>query len=92
MNKQVYYKIYYILGGVMPQLSLYVDQQTLEIVEKMAKMNNTSISKWVCTQIKRSAQSNWPDNFFNQFGALADTDFGEVDSLSFESDSKREEL
>ena len=54
----------------MPQLSLYVDEKTLKIVEKMAKINKTSISKWVSAQIKSSIKIDWPQHFFDNYGSM----------------------
>ena len=41
----------------MPQISLYIDEETLKKVEKAAKKEHISISKWVGNNIKRSFES-----------------------------------
>ncbi len=38
----------------MPQISLYIDEETLKKIEKAAKKEHLSISKWVGNNIKRS--------------------------------------
>jgi hypothetical protein len=76
----------------MPQLSLYVDEKTLKIAEKMAKINKTSISKWVSAQIQSSKRMEWPKHFFDNFGALKDSNFGEISQLSFGDDIGRKKI
>jgi len=41
----------------MPQISLYIDEETLSKIEKAAKKEHISISKWVGNNIKRSFES-----------------------------------
>ena len=57
----------------MPQLSLYLDDGTLKLVERAAKLNNTSISKWVRGKVLQSLKNEWPDGYFDLFGAVADS-------------------
>ncbi|HXK50639.1 MAG TPA: hypothetical protein PKW56_09265 [Clostridiales bacterium] len=44
----------------MPQISLYIDEETLKKVEKTAKKEHVSISKWVGNNIKRSFSKDYP--------------------------------
>ena len=53
----------------MPQISLYVDDETLKKVGKAAKIENKSISKWVSSKIKTSLNNSWPEDWFNLFGS-----------------------
>lgn len=41
----------------MPQISLYIDEETLKKVEKASKKEHISISKWVGNNIKRTFES-----------------------------------
>lgn len=59
----------------MPQLSLYFDDGTLKMVEKAAKLSNTSISKWVRSKVIQSLENEWPDGYFDLFGSIGDTSF-----------------
>ena len=54
----------------MPQLSLYFDESTLKLLEKAAKNNNLSVSKWVKSKVLRSLEEEWPNNYFALFGAI----------------------
>lgn len=56
----------------MAQLSLYFDEPTLKLLEKAAKANNLSVSKWVKSKVLRSLKEEWPDNYFALFGAIVD--------------------
>ena len=56
----------------MPQLSLYFDEPTLKLLEKAAKTNNLSVSKWVKNKVLRSLEEEWPENYFALFGAIDD--------------------
>lgn len=76
----------------MPQISLYIDKETLKKVEKAAGAEKTSISKWVGKQLKKSLQSNYPEDFQNLFGSIRDESFTTPERKSFEVDAKRESL
>ncbi|AEJ18728.1 hypothetical protein [Gracilinema caldarium] len=76
----------------MPQLSIYIDEPTLEKVEKAAKRHNTSISKWVVEQLKASIDPVYPASYENLFGSIDDSTFTEPNELHFGADMKRESL
>lgn len=76
----------------MPQISLYIDKETLSKVEKAADAEKTSISKWVGKQLKKSLQSSYPEDFQNLFGSIRDESFTVPERESFDADAKREIL
>ena len=76
----------------MPQISLYVDDDTLKKVGRAAKLENKSISKWVSSKIKSSLNNSWPENWFSLFGSMDDKSFDSVPKLDFKNDSSREVL
>jgi len=76
----------------MPQISLYIDKETLKKVEKAADAEKTSISKWVGKQLKKSLQSNYPEDFQNLFGSIRDESFTIPKREPFDADAKRESL
>jgi len=76
----------------MPQISLYIDKETLEKVEKAASAEELSISKWVGRQLKKSLQTSYPADFENLFGAIDDESFTEPERLPAEADSERESI
>jgi hypothetical protein len=76
----------------MPQISLYVDEITLEKVEKRAKQDNTSVSKWVGERIKKSIGDEYPNGFFELFGSLKNIDFDRPEQGKFEDDCPLEKF
>jgi hypothetical protein len=76
----------------MPQLSLYIDQETLEKIERAAKNQKTSLSKWVVARLRDSIGSAWPAEYKSLFGALQDDSFHVERPAGFEHDSLREPL
>lgn len=56
----------------MPQISLYIDEETLKKVEKAAKKEHVSISKWVGNNIKRAFKSEYPENYFELYSSVKD--------------------
>lgn len=66
----------------MPQLSLYVDAEALELLRKDAKRSNTSMSKYVTRLIKNKSDNAWPDGYWESvYGALADDSFAIPEEL-----------
>ncbi len=73
----------------MPQISLYIDKETLSRIEKAAAKERISISKWVGRNIKQAMKEDYPHGYFDLFGTITDNSF-EIENLSFDHDSKRE--
>ena len=76
----------------MPQLSLYLDAETLKKIEKAAALENTSISKWVSGKLVEHLGKNWPDNFSSLYGSVDDNTFCAETIKDFLGDIKREDL
>ncbi len=76
----------------MPQISLYIDKETLKKVEKAADAEKTSISKWVGKQLKKSLQASYPEDFQNLYGSISDESFQVPEREPFDADAKRESL
>lgn len=78
----------------MPQLSLYIDAETLNKLEVAAKIDRTSVSKWVTERLKEDLIHNWPSNYQSLFGSIRDESFGvdKIHDVSFSVDSERETL
>ncbi len=73
----------------MPQVSLYIDKETLGKIEKLARKSKTSISKWVGNNLKKIIEDDYPEDFFTLFGSIQDETFTRPNELSFEKDTKR---
>lgn len=76
----------------MPQISLYIDESTLEKVECAAKKENISISKWVAQQIRTKIEPEYPVGFEDLFGSIGDASFVTPERVGFAKDLKRESL
>ena len=76
----------------MPQISLYIDEETLRRIEKAAEAEKTSISKWVGTQLKKTLQTTYTEDFLNLFGSIKDEQFISPTREPFEKDTERESL
>ncbi len=76
----------------MPQISLYIDEETLKKVEKAAKKEHVSISKWVGLNIQRSLEKEYPKGYFNLFGSIKDETMVAERPADFYGDSEREKL
>jgi len=76
----------------MPQISLYVDATTLQLIEKNAHRKRVSISKWVGDTIKASIADDYPEGYLSLFGAVADDSFVTPARLDPSADARREQL
>lgn len=74
----------------MPQISLYIDENTLEKIGEIAKNENLSISKWVGNNIKSLIKNRYPEDFFSLFGAINDDSFQRPEELDDDNDHIRE--
>ena len=59
----------------MPQISLYIDKDTLQKLEKAAQAEELSISKWVEKQLIKTLTTKYPADFENLFSSIADESF-----------------
>jgi hypothetical protein len=76
----------------MPQLSLYIDKDTLSRIEVAAELEHLSISKYVVSKLNETLTNSWPANYENLFGSIVDETF-EIESVDdFTNDTTREEL
>jgi len=76
----------------MPQLSLYLDEDIHKEIETRAKINNTSVSRFVITTLKAQFSKDWPEGFQNTFGSITDDSFVRHDASDWSLDSPRESL
>ena len=59
----------------MPQVSLYIDENTLKRIEVAAKTERVSLSKYVSRKLRASLDDQWPEHFDKLFGAISDESF-----------------
>jgi hypothetical protein len=76
----------------MPQISLNIDQIIFEKLRKIAEQKKTSVSDWVEDAIKASLGNDYPNDFFELFGAIKDDTFVEPIEIDQRYDISREQL
>ncbi len=76
----------------MPQLSLYLDEATLKMVERAAKISKVSVSKWIRNNLVQSLKREWPDGYFDLYGAISDDTFAAPDPIAADAGAPREKL
>lgn len=60
----------------MPQLSLYLDEETMTRLRDDSTKAQRSLSKYVGDLIRRDeAQAAWPEGYWSIYGALTDETF-----------------
>ena len=75
---------------IMPQLSVYLDDNTFAQVKARAKNSNISVSKLITNALKKYMSNQWPEDFNTLFGSVLDDTFQRQPDIQFTSDSKRE--
>lgn len=60
----------------MPQLSLYIDKETLERIESAARKEQLSLSKFVVSRVRDSLDRQWAPTVTALFGSVTDPSFG----------------
>jgi hypothetical protein len=70
----------------MARLTIYLDSETLRRTRSAATEHGISISKWVREKIEIALRDEWPESFFQLFGALRETDWEEPGEVDFRSD------
>lgn len=76
----------------MPQLSLYIDKETLRKIKIAAKLEELSLSKYVVKKLNDVLNNSWPSNFGKLFGSISDETFNEPQKLNFNKDIDRVDL
>jgi len=76
----------------MPQVTIYLDEDTQKRVQKAARAEGVSLSKWITASLREKTQATWPKAFLDLSGAFPD--FPALEELRFlgRSDTRREEL
>lgn len=77
---------------VMPQISLYVDAETLEKVEAEAKAAKVSISKYVSSVLHEKFEHTWPQSFLALFSSIKDESFVRPEDAVNDQDAERQKL
>lgn len=76
----------------MAQLTIYLDDETRDRIEKAARDAETSVSSWVKERLVRTLDTEWPEGYFELFGTLADVDLERPPQPPAEADRERQPL
>jgi hypothetical protein len=57
----------------MPQISLYIDKESLKRITAAAKRDKKSVSAWARERLVREPRAAWPDELINTYGSLKDS-------------------
>jgi hypothetical protein len=76
----------------MPQVSLYLDQDALEIARKNARIENVSLSKYVSQVLVKSSESGWPEGYWDLFGSVDDETFVRPPDMTLDEIADRETI
>jgi hypothetical protein len=73
----------------MSQITLYLDDATQALVERAAKANGLSKSRWVAEIIRKYVDHEWPQNCLSLAGRFADFPLREDAPVAQVSDAQR---
>jgi len=76
----------------MAQLTVYVDSGTRSRIEVAARNARASVSQWVKERLTEALERDWPENYFEVLGSLADTDLQRPAQTVRKKDVRRERL
>ena len=72
----------------MPQLSLYLDDITMDVLRRSAEKEGVSLSHYARRLIQDQASSAWPVGFCGTYGSVKDDSFVAPEELDPELDGE----
>lgn len=76
----------------MPQLSLYLDDVTMEALRKRASLRGVSLSRYASELVKQDAAVGWPEGYWDLYGSVDDDAFAESEDDPFVRDGSQEDF
>lgn len=76
----------------MPQLTIYLDEDTQKRVRKAARAEGVSFSRWIAASLREKTESTWPKAFLDLAGAFPDFPAPEDLRRQGRDDTRREAL
>lgn len=73
----------------MAQITLYLDDATQALVDRAAKANDMSKSRWVADIIRKYAAQEWPKDCSDLAGLFADFPLREDSTVMLPADAPR---
>jgi hypothetical protein len=69
---------YNLFGASMPQVTLYLDEDTVRLLRERASAAGMPYSRWVAQLIRNQADADWPADLAALFGAHPDMPLAEA--------------
>ncbi len=76
----------------MPQLSLYIDEKTLQKLKVAAEIERLSISRYAAKKLNEMLGEQWPEHYSELFGSIHDETYTAPETDTLPSDVPWEEL
>jgi hypothetical protein len=76
----------------MAQLTIYLDDESIRKIEVAAAREKSSVSGWVKKRLIQSLEEQWPEEYFELFGALGEDDLHRPSETGFMADAPREQI
>jgi hypothetical protein len=76
----------------VPQLSLYLDSETMTLMQRNAEMEQRSMSAYVANLIREKVSNRWPTDYWSLYGSVTDDSLRRPDQPDSSLDAKRETL
>ncbi|MCL1848720.1 MAG: hypothetical protein FWF83_03485 [Clostridiales bacterium] len=76
----------------MPQVSLYLDDDTHHEIAIRAKMSQSSMSKLITDILRAHFSKEWPAGFEHTFASIQDNSFTRQEASAWQLDTPRESL
>ncbi|MFB3893117.1 MAG: toxin-antitoxin system, antitoxin component [Phycisphaerae bacterium] len=77
----------------MGHVNLYMDDESIKLLEKAAKREGTSVSKWVQKQIAPALRGGWPEGYWQRvWGSLKDVEIERPPQGDFKDDVRKARL
>jgi hypothetical protein len=76
----------------MAQLTIYLDDTSIKMIEDAAAREKSSVSGWVKKRLLHSLDDQWPAGYFDVFGSLGESDLKRPPQPDFSADAPRESL
>jgi hypothetical protein len=76
----------------MPQMSLYFDEDLASEIQKNARKEKVSVSKYVSDALRQRMSDEWTEDFLSALGAVRDASFVRPAQPDFSFDAKRGKL
>ena len=76
----------------MAQLTVYIDDETRQRIEVAARRADVSVSQWVKKRLASALENEWPEGYFELFGALRGADLERPPQGRAGDDARREPI